>query len=41
MNGLEEEIFDFSEIGNVPEAKYIKVQNMDDTAQAKIEVELL
>jgi hypothetical protein len=41
VNGLEEETFHASVAGNVPGAKFIKVQNMNDAIQAKIELELL
>ncbi|MEO5571665.1 MAG: hypothetical protein ABIT08_06030 [Bacteroidia bacterium] len=41
IDGLEEEVFDVSLAGNVPAAKFIKAFNLDDTIEARIEVELL
>jgi hypothetical protein len=41
IEGLEEEVFEAAVCGTVPEAKFIKAQNMDDLLDAKIEIELL
>ncbi len=41
VQGEEEEVFTVADLGNVPVAKYIKAQNLDGSAEAKIEMELL
>lgn len=41
IDGMEELTFDASVAGNVPAAKFIKAQNMEDAIDAKIELELL
>jgi hypothetical protein len=41
VNGLSEVIVTFSQLGDVPAAKYLKAINTDDASDANVEVELL
>lgn len=41
VNGTEEQTVNASQLGNVPEAKFLKAVNVDDGVEAKIELELL